>query len=346
VLKPILDVVRNKRPKVAFLRCGTSDDGVLADICEFVRQRFVTEFHLGADPGRVAELIQRSDIVWFDGGGEAAVEASRRQKQQKIVISLRRCDIRERWVKQVQWENVDVLVQIGSSTVEEMLLGPVPDIRSRTRLVVVPNGVNLGRYPLRRRARGKSLACMGCLTMEANPAFLLQCMQKLHYIDPQYCLFFSGTFESPSLEQYVRYMIQTLDLAGAVSFESCLGDVNGWLSDKHFIVAGGISENQVESLLAGMACGLKPVIHNFPGADKLFPARYLFNIAEQFCEQVLSQDYEPESYRRFVRERYPLQEQLKTINEILMQLETEIDLESLAVSSEKPLRLDAAEPIL
>jgi hypothetical protein len=157
-------------------------------------------------------------------------------------------------------------------------------------------------------------------------------MQKLHYIDPQYRLFFSGPFESPSLEQYVRYMIQTLDLADVVFFEPHPGDLNGWLSDKHFVVAGGIGENQVEALLTGMACGLKPVIHNFPGAGRLFPTRYLFNIAEQFCEQVLSQDYEPESYRRFVQERCPLHEQLKTVNGILSQLETEIDLESLGTS--------------
>jgi len=101
----------------------------------------------------------------------------------------------------------------------------------------------------------------------------------------------------------------------------------------------------VEALLAGMACGLKPVVHSFPGAAKLFPARHLFNIAEQFCEQVLSQDYEPESYRRFVQERYPLQEQLKTVNAILSQLETEIELESLAASPGWQQSLETVKPL-
>ncbi len=332
VLKPILDVVRGKRPKVAFIRCGSGEDGVLADACEFVQQRFTTEFHAGTNSERVAELMQWADICWLDGGGEMLVDASRRVMQKKMIVSLRRCDIRDRWARQVQWENVNILAQIGSSAVEETLLPQVPDIRNRTRLVVVPNGVNLQRYVFRSRTRGKALTCMGCLTMEANPAFLLQCMQKLHYIDPQYRLFFSGVFESPSLEQYVRYMVRTLDLGGVVFFEPHPGDLNAWLSDKHFVVAGGIGEHPVESLLAGMACGLKPVIHNFPGADKLFPPAYLFNIAEQFCEQVLSQDYQPQSYRRFVQERYPLQEQLHRVNGILMQLETELDLQSLAAS--------------
>jgi hypothetical protein len=161
--------------------------------------------------------------------------------------------------------------------------------------------------------------------MEANPAFLVQCMQKLHYIDPGYTLSFAGTFENPLLEQYIRHMVRTLNLADIITFEPSGGDLNHWLSDKHFIVACGIGESQVEALLAGMACGLKPVVHNFPGADKLFPSKYLFNIAEQFCEQVLAREYEPEQYRRFVEQRYPIEGQLSRVNGILQQLEIEIE---------------------
>lgn len=330
VLGPMLDVIRHKRPKVAFFRCGPADDGVLADVCDFAQQRFLTEFDVGRDPERTSELMRRSDLCWFDGGGETVVQALACNERRATVVSLRRCDIRDHWVKEVPWENVDIVVQIGSSAVEEALLMQVPDIRNRTRLTIVPNGVNLERYTLRPKGRGKNLACIGCLTMEANPAFLIQCMQKLHYIDPEYKLFFFGAFESPMLEQYVRYMVQTLELTGTVFFEPRSGDLNGWLGERHFIIAGSIGESQVEALLAGMACGLKPVIHNFPGADKLFPRRYLFNIAEQFCEQVLSPEYEPQSYRRFVEERFPVREQLKKVDGILTQLETEIDVQRLS----------------
>ena len=358
VLPPILDVIRAKRPKVAFFRRGTGEDGVLADICEFVRQRFQTEFYAGRDPKGIAPLMQWSDIAWFDGGGEMAVEACEfagppdaeesvgepdtRGRQEttpagggivrpKIIISVRRSDVQDRWAKAVQWENVDLLAQIGSCAVEEALLSQVPDLRRRTRLVAVPNGVNLRRYPLRRRDRGKHLACLGCLTMEANPGFLVQVVQKLHYLDAGYRLFFAGRFENSTLEQYVRHMVRTLDLTGVIFFEPSPGDLNGWLSDKHFIVAAGIGENQVEALLAGMACGLKPIVHNFPGADKLLPPQYLFNIAEQFCEQVLSNNYQPSQYRRLVEERYPVEQQLKRVDEILAQLETEIELQAVAV---------------
>jgi hypothetical protein len=342
VLAPMLDVIRSKRAKVAFFRAGAGEDGVLAEICEFVQERFQTEYYQGsgsashgADSRSVSEsdarsegiagLLRWSDIAWFDGGGRMAVEASRLGGDSRIIISLRRSDLCDRWAKDVCWENVSILVQIGSSAVEEVLVEQVPDIRNRTRLVVVPNGVNLRRYMLRRRERGKNLACIGCLTMQANPAFLVQCMQKLHYIDPGCRLSFAGSFESPILEQYIRHMVRTLNLSDVITFEPSCGELNSWLSDKHFIVASGIGESQVEALLAAMACGLKPIVHNFPGADKLFPSQYLFNIAEQFCEQVLGPEYEPEQYRRFVEQRYPLDQQLSRVNGILQQIETEIE---------------------
>ncbi len=369
VLRPMLEAIRHQRPKVAFFRSGMGEDSVLADLCKFVQQRFPTDFYEGHGAEGIERLLRWSDIAWFDGGGEMLIAASHWDglpfplapdvtgscspgarpgcEAPRIVASLRRSDVRDHWAKDVRWENVSVLAQIGSSAVAEELLAQTPDLRRRTRLVVVPNGVNLRRFPLRRRDRGKHLACLGCLTMEANPGFLLQCMQKLHYLDCGYRLSFAGAFESPLLEQYVRHMVRTLGLADVVTFESHPGDLNAWLSDKHFVVAAGIGENQVEALLVGMACGLKPVVHNFPGADQLLPPQYLFNIAEQFCEQILADDYQPQQYRSLVEQRYPLEQQLQRVAGILNQLEAEIELQAAAAVGRGSAVVpdDPAEPV-
>jgi len=324
VLSPILEVIRGGRPKVAFFRSGAHEDGVLADAWAFVEQRFQTAFHEDHPGDEMRELMEWGDIAWFDGGGGPVAHASQLPRMGKILVSLRRSDVRGDWIEKVRWEHVDILAQIGGPAVETALLERVPDIRNRTRLVTISNGVDLNRYALRQRARGKHLACIGHLSMEANPAFLLQCVQKLHYLDAEYRLFFSGRFESPALEQYVRHMVQALGLMEVVSFEPYPSDLNAWLHDKHFIVSCGIDENQVQSVLAGMATGLKPIVHNFPSAEALFPAACVFNIAEEFCERIRSQDYDSAGYRRFVEERYPLAEQLRQVGTILNQLETEL----------------------
>jgi glycosyltransferase involved in cell wall biosynthesis len=194
-------------------------------------------------------------------------------------------------------------------------------------LVTIPNGVNLDRFKFAERRPGKNLACVGYLNMRKNPMFLLQCVQKLHYIDPEYRLFFAGPFQDPMLEQYIRHMVDKLKLTDVVSFDGWQEDVNSWLHDKHYIVSASIGESQGMGLLEAMACGLKPVIHNFPGASQIFPSEFLFDISEQFCEQICSGTYDPPRYRRFVEENYPLQDQLSKINETFIRLETEIDLQ-------------------
>jgi glycosyltransferase involved in cell wall biosynthesis len=158
-------------------------------------------------------------------------------------------------------------------------------------------------------------------------------MQKLHYIDPQYKLFFAGVFQDAALEQYVRYIVKALDIADVVFFDGWQDDVNSWLQDKHCIVSTSVGESQGMGLLEGMACGLKPVIHNFPGADQIFPSGYIFNISEEFCQQVCSEHYEPRIYREFVEQRYPLRKQLSEINKLLLRFEAEIDAGKMSAAS-------------
>jgi glycosyltransferase involved in cell wall biosynthesis len=219
---------------------------------------------------------------------------------------------------------------IGNSSVKDTLLKQVPDIERHTRLVTVPHGVNLDNFRLIDRQRGKNLAYAGYPNMTSNPMLLLQCMQKLHYIDPEYKLFFAGVFQDPMLEQYAKHMLRELDLADVVFFDPPMPeqrDVNAWLQDKHYIVSCSIGESRGTGLLEGMACGLKPVIHNFAGAGEIFPSEFLFNISEEFCQQILCDRYEPERYRKFVEENYALKEQLDRVNGVFKQLEAEIDLQ-------------------
>ena len=335
VLEPMIQVIRSKRPKVAFF-CGDDGGRFLDDIVEFVKQRFEVRIFEGRTEQQLYELMKWSDISWFEWCTNLAVIGSKLPKVCKNIIRLHRYEAYEQWPQQINWANVDILITVGNDFVKDAVARSVPQFGSRTRLwqtVTIPNGVDLEKFPFTDRKRGKNIAFLANLRMVKNPAFVLQCMQKLHYIDPAYCLFFGGIFQDGALEQYLRYMVDALDLRDVVFFDGWQEDVGSWLEDKHYIVSTSIIESQGMGLLEGMACGLKPVIHNFPGADQIFLSEFLFNIAEQFCQQILSDNYEPKRYRRFVEENYSLQNQLNKINDVFRQLEGEIDLQHTRTSS-------------
>ncbi len=332
ILKPMIEIIRSKRPKVAFF-CGlTGDVKFLNDIYAFIEQRFQVRFVESRDIKQIHEAMKWSDISWFEWCTDLVVEASRLPKVCKTIVRLHRFEAYNEWPSKVKWENIDTLITVGNTFVKDVLLRQVPALEARTRSVVIPNGVNLQKYKYVARPRGKNIACIGYLNARKNPMLLLQCVQKLHYIDPQYKLFFAGVFQDAALEQYIRYMIKALELTNVVFFDGWQDDINSWLQDKHYIVSTSIGESQGMGVVEGMACGLKPVIHNFPGADQIFPSEYIFNISEEFCRQVCDESYEPERYRRFVEERYSLEKQLNAINKLFLRFESEIEAGNLAVA--------------
>jgi len=324
VLKPMLEIIKSKRPKIAFF-CGSDGANFIKDIIPYINQRFLVEIYQGKTEEQLYELMQWSDISWFEWCTQLAQAASKWPKVCKTIVRLHRYEAYGPWPEQINWDNIDVLINIGNTFIADRLISKVPDIQQSTSLITIPNGVNLEKFRFSSWQRGKNIAFLGNLRMVKNPALVIQCMQKLHYIDPEYRLFFGGECPDPALEQYLHHIVQNLDLEDVVIFDGRLENVPGWLEDKHYIVSTSIIESQGMGILEGMACGLKPVIHNFPGADQIFPKEHLFNIAEEFCEQICSDNYEPSKYRRFVEENYSLDDQLLKIADIFNDLEEQIE---------------------
>ena len=326
ILKPMIEVIRYKRPKIAFF-CGGDGMGFLNEIIEFAKQRFQVHVFEEQTEEELYELMKWSDISWFEWCTNLAIIGSKQPKVCKNIIRLHRYEAYGQWPELVNWTNIDTLITVGNSFVKDALIQTVPNLEYQTSIATIPSGVNLEKFNFTERQRGKNIAFLSNLRTVKNPAFVLQCMQKLHYIDPEYRLFFGGIFQNRTLEQYLKYMVDTLDLRDVVFFDGWQEDVNSWLEDKHYIVSTSIIESQGIGLLEAMACGLKPVIHNFPGANQIFPSEFLFNISEEFCNQILSDNYQPNIYRGFVEENYSLKKQLTDINNIFAQFEVEIDSE-------------------
>ena len=324
MLRPMVEVIRSKRPKVALL-CDDRSRSSIDDLAGFVEERFQIRIAESPNEDEMHELMIWSDIAWFEQCPELAVAGSERAKVCKNIFRMSRYEGHEQWPGQMNWSNMDVLFMVDDGSDSEALIRNTPDIEGQTSVVVLPQGVNVERFKSVNRQRGKNIAFSSNLSPEENPAFVLQCLQKLHYIDPEYRLFVAGEFQDATLERYMKHMVDALDLGNVVFFDGLQENVCAWLQDKHYIVSTGISAHIGTGLLEAMACGLKPVVHNFPGADRTFPTEFLFNISEQFCEQICSEQYEPKRYRRFVEDNYPLDNQLAEINQILIRLEAEIE---------------------
>jgi glycosyltransferase involved in cell wall biosynthesis len=307
--------------KLAFF-CGADGPTFLKDILEFTKKFFDVRFFEGKTYGDMYELMKWSDISWFEWCTDLAVNASKMPKVCRNIIRLHRYEAYLDCPQSVNWDNVDVLITVGNRYVNEILSQKVPDITSRTEIVEIANGVDLGKFGFTDRVRGKNIAFVGDLRLVKNPMLALQCMHTLHSIDSGYKMFIAGKISlgETFVEQYVRHMIGALGLQKAVFFDGWQEDIESWLGDKHYIVSTSVIESQGMGVLEAMACGLKPVVHNFPGAERILAPEFLFNTAQDFCGQILSGDYDSIKYRRFVEDRYLLSKQLNRINKLLARL--------------------------
>lgn len=320
-LLPIYERVRSVRPKVAFF-CEFPDTKFLRDIYAFVNARFEARLWSGQNREEMFRLLQWCDVAWMEWCTNQVVMASQLPKVCRTIVRLHRFEAFLPFPEKVQWEKIDALVTVGNPTLVEFLKRKIPDLERRTRVVPIPNGVDLDKFTFLSRPRGKNLACLGYVNMRKNPMLLLQGFQKLHALDPEYRLFFAGNFQDDGMmEEYLRYAVREMDIEGAVTFDGWQDDAAAWLEDKHYLVSASIGEGHPVGILEGMARGLKPVVHVFPGCREFFPPAYLWRTVDEFCAKVLADDYRPEEYRDYVAKHFPLKAQLDRVHDLFRAFE-------------------------
>ena len=71
-----------------------------------------------------------------------------------------------------------------------------------------------------------------------------------------------------------------------ITFDGWVDDMPSWYRDKDYIISTSLFESFHYSIAEGMATGLMPLIHDWYGADKLYPNEYLFSDPDDFLTLV------------------------------------------------------------
>ena len=96
-----------------------------------------------------------------------------------------------------------------------------------------------------------------------------------------------------------------------------IDDVPAWLKDKQYIVCTSVLESQALGIMEAMACGVKPLIHNFVGARGIYGKQHLWNSIPEFVQMARSPDYDSAAYRSFVEENYSLKLRLADLDQVM-----------------------------
>lgn len=298
--------------------CGPNDR-FLGDVVTHLATRYRIHRHDGADPEKMADIMAVSDLAWFEWCDQRLIEATRLPNTCPIVCRLHSFEAFTDMPTRVDWSRVSRLLFVAPH-IRDILLDQLPDLAGAVTVAILPNGVRLDRFSFRERPKGHRLAYVGHINHKKNPALLLQCLKALVSVDSRYRLHVAGEFQELRTELYWHRMVDVMGLENHIQWSGWVDDMNGWYQDKDFIVSTSLLESFGYGIAEGMACGLKPVIHDFVGADRLYPESYRFATVAQFVDRVCEPDHTPVAYRQYIQNHFDIDFQLRAVDRLVNDL--------------------------
>jgi glycosyltransferase involved in cell wall biosynthesis len=202
----------------------------------------------------------------------------------------------------VDWSRVDALVTVGED-IDALVRERFPASAAAGARHVVANGIDLDRFAPGRPDR-RRIGWVGHVEPKKNPMLMLQVMHALNRVEPGFSLHVAGAFTDLRTLRYLQRMIPRLGLQGCVRFEGEVADMPAWYADKGVLLSTTMYESFGLNIGEAMAVGAFPVVHDFPGADLLWPQECLFASVEEAV--ALIRAAQPGLYREWVAERYGL----------------------------------------
>lgn len=291
-------------------------DSFLAPLMPALERHYEVRF-VSVGPGEeLAAAIAWADIVWLEWCWDHAVWASRNAipAGKPCIVRLHSIEaLQTPYPAQVDWGRVTRLVTVGED-ITEVLLANFPSIADAVPIQVIPNGIDMERFrpgvPDRFR-----VGWVGHLEPKKNPMLMMQIAHRLVQRDPRFSVHVAGAFTDPRTARYLKQMQAALGLAGVVRFEGHVADMPAWYGDKGALLCTSMYESFGMNIGEAMAVGAFPVVHGFPGADRLWPVDCLFASVDEAV--ALIQAGRPGLYHGWVADRYGLDRQIERVLALL-----------------------------
>lgn len=303
--------------------CLPGFESFLDNIISYLGTKYDVRMCYSSDKSEIVAAIRWAEVLWLEWCNELTMYVTTQQgtalQGKKVICRLHSYEALSGYVTQIDWRRIDDLVFVAEH-VRDIVLQQLAGIGIhvlRFGIHVIPNGIDLSKCELRDRPRGKNVAFVANISHKKGPMLLVHAFHELVRHDPDYRLFVAGRIQDPRYDYYLKHIIEELDLEHHVRFDGYVEDVNAWLGDKHYIVCTSPWEGHPVGIMEAMECGIKPVIHNFVGANRIYPRKYIWNTIPEFIRMVTGDDYSPMEYRNTIEKQYSLGDQLERIESVI-----------------------------
>lgn len=216
----------------------------------------------GFDP----ELCAAADAVWTEWGNQDAFEAAQSGLCRKLLVRMRGFDAFGP-LDRLDWTNVDALIY-ESNFMKQLVEERLPGLRG-FRSHVIPSGIDLASIPFKERGPGPVVAMVA--RGVADKGFQLAFEWARHRPDVQ--LHVALAMPEPRLLRYLEYTRPpNVTIHPQVDTVKWLDEISA-----NFLLSASNWESLGYTIAEAMAMGIKPLIHDTPGAELNWPVPFSAN---------------------------------------------------------------------
>ena len=261
--------------------------------------------------------MNEADLCWFEWCDELVIYGSKTAlaKHKKIICRIHSYEVFTNYLKRVNWKSVDKVVFV-SDHIRDYALAETTDL-VKDQTMVIPNGIKINDLDFKERTKGFNIAYVGYLNFKKGPMLLLHAFHAIYKKNANFKLFIAGSFQEQRYKLYFNQMIEKLGLKENVIVEGWQSDINQWLEDKHYILSSSLLESQHLSIMEAMAKGIKPLIHNFVGAETIYPEEFIWSSIDDLTNMMEQESFNSLNYRRFVENNYEFSSQIDKVHNLL-----------------------------
>lgn len=254
---------------------------------------------------KIDEILQNSDICFFEWAGSVLAYASNLDaaRTTKIICRIHRYEVFSSILDKVKWENVDRAIFIAEHIRRNFIEYTNVEV---DKTGIIYNGFNLEEFAYTERGRGYNIAYLGTLIYRKAPNMMLQILKQLVDIDKRYTLHFTGAFDLKEVKIYCEYMAREMGIEKNIVYHSFQDSIDAWLEDMNYILCTSVSEGHIGVVQEAMIKGIKPIIHNYPGAKEIYNSDMLWNTIDEAVNMINDEEYDSRKYREIIEKDFEL----------------------------------------
>ncbi len=307
--------------------CQKSLETFAMGLCDELDKHAVVRRVVADNFGPLQWPIQTAGVVWLEWAAEMSIQITRTPgllDGKKVILRLHSFEILSDLAGQINYQPVTDLVFV-SRYMRDLFLRRFGQLAVGKRMHVIHNGIALERFPFTPGRGRRKIAFVGQLDAKKDPMLMVQAFAFLRKRHPDLELHVAG---APDTNRYYLsipdFLRKNQGVNEAATFYGHVRDMPAWLADKDCILCTSPFESQGVGILEAAHRGLRPLVYSFPGAERLYPASWLWNDLDELEERLLHGP-EPEECRRFVAEKYSMARQAQNFLKVITGVEEVVE---------------------